>query len=246
MFCVILTDRQQKPRRGRRKTPRALVKLFLIEQIATTRFPMNKYLIAIAILFWPSCVLDGSVPEINEELRFPEQAPALGVAEHCAIATLATPKSEPLPDGRSPEAIPPAAIPRCFPSFSEAIEFATDGRVELPRAGTVDDLDNTFLNDVDPGTNANNVIGIEYEHSNFAGSSLIFYNEFTCRTHTMLVSSMPSGWNDRISSARAYADCARSEHYEHNDFGGSMFDCHSECSYIGNAMNDRTSSIRWF
>jgi hypothetical protein len=98
---------------------------------------------------------------------------------------------------------------------------------------------------------ADTVIGIEYEHRNYGGASLnvtVAPNGFTCTTTTSDVdaslSSMPSGWNDRVSSYRTYANCW-AKHYQHSNFGGSSVGYAGSRTYIGDALNDRTSSIRW-
>lgn len=205
---------------------------------------MNRSLILIALLCLPSCVLDGSVPEMDDQMEVvssDEQASYAGDAlTHCVVRSHAVRDGEPL----RPERLP-AAVPTCFPTFSAAIEFATRGRVRLPDTMTVEELDDDLLNGPDLGTLATYVIAIEYEHINYGGASYTITNGNTCHGYQHSISSMPSGWNDVISSARAYAGCNHSYHYEHINFVGAIVDCHGTCSWIGDAMNDRTSSIRW-
>jgi hypothetical protein len=139
----------------------------------------------------------------------------------------------------------PEAAPTCFHEFSEAIEFATQGRVRVPQAVTLDELDDDLLNGPELGPLATNVIAIEYQHKGFQGASYTITNSKGCATHKHSLKSMKQGWNDIISSAKAFAGCNHSRHYEHVGYKGAVKDCKRKCSYIGDAMNDRTSSIRW-
>ena len=57
--------------------------------------------------------------------------------------------------------------------------------------------------------------------------------------------SMPSGWNDVISSYKDFVRCSNNPHYENNGYTGAVVNCGPNCSYVGNAMNDQTSSEKW-
>ena len=139
--------------------------------------------------------------------------------------------------------------PVCFRTFSKAIEFATNGRVVLSEDATPETVTDEEINGptVDQlGPAATFVVGIEYEHANFGGATLTISSGVTCSGYTLSLSSMPSGWNDVISSAKAYSYCNHSLHYEHVNFSGASIDCGTACSYVGAAMNDRTSSLKWW
>jgi hypothetical protein len=92
------------------------------------------------------------------------------------------------------------------------------------------------------------VLSIDYMNASYGGASYTW-------TSTSVTSctywpefeepSMPSGWNDDISSYRDYAGCNYNPHYENINYGGAISDCTPDCSYIGAAMNDRTSSEAW-
>lgn len=139
----------------------------------------------------------------------------------------------------------------CFSSFRAAIAAATGGRVQdAPTDAQAAALDDGFTAKLD-GLSATSapdvVIGIEYEHSGYRGSSLIASAPYGCDDSAdadWQYSSMPSGWNDRISSYRVYNNCLV-DHWEHVNFVGSHTGLNGTRSYIGDAMNDRTSSIRW-
>jgi len=93
------------------------------------------------------------------------------------------------------------------------------------------------------------VIGIDYMNANYGGLSLTWTANGTVGCEggfpTYAASSMPSGWNDDISSYRDYASCSNNPHYENNNYKGAVANCGPNCSYIGAAMNDRTSSEKW-
>lgn len=145
---------------------------------------------------------------------------------------------------------PASRVPQCFRTFSQAIEFATSGRVRLPIDITPENVDEDVLNSGNPtlanGEDATVAVGIGYEHTGFNGASVTFTTDAGCTNNRVNVANeMPSGWNDRISSARAFSGCNHSYHYEHTFLNGAVVDCGTSCANIGPALNDRTSSIRW-
>lgn len=153
---------------------------------------------------------------------------------HCVVETIAVRPGQALPAMSAPE-------PKCFSTFPEAIAHATKGAVQLRADATPEALRPSLL-----APSATFVIGVEWQHASYRGSSYTFTSGVTCAGYVHYVSSMPSGWNDIVSSAQAYSNCNHSVHFEHVNFAGASVDCGSSCSYIGGAMNDRTSSIRWY
>jgi hypothetical protein len=90
------------------------------------------------------------------------------------------------------------------------------------------------------------VIGVDYKNANYGGASLTWTGISTCSGYPYyLASSMPSGWNDVISSYHDYSNCNHNPHWENNKYGGAVVNCGPNCSYVGAAMNDRTSSEKW-
>ncbi|WP_144118545.1 hypothetical protein [Catellatospora sichuanensis] len=141
----------------------------------------------------------------------------------------------------------PQAI--CFDTFDKALQFASGGVLyDLPKgssvAAKVDALNAKF------GVNVvNTVISIEYTGSNFTGSELIWTGTSgNCSTPTgnvdYFAASMPVGWANVISSFKTYANCW-DKHYENTNFGGASVGYEPTRSYIGAAMDNRTSSQRW-
>lgn len=177
-------------------------------------------------------------PVESDEMNPATDQKALGrLAQHCVAHSFAQPKGLPLPQNLAPSRFD------CFDTFAEAISFVSKGTVQLPSNARPEDLKQA---DVDRmATAAVYVIGVEYEHDFYGGASLIVQSDVTCQGYIHSLSSMPYGWDNRISSAVAYAGCNYSLHYEHPSFGGAIANCGTACSQIGAAMNDRTSSIIW-
>jgi hypothetical protein len=91
---------------------------------------------------------------------------------------------------------------------------------------------------------ASTTISIDYDSSGFSGTSLTWTvsNTAGCNGFTYSAASMPTGWNDRVSSSHSYGGCADNKHFHDSNFGGSGIIC--TCSTMG-TMNDQTSSERW-
>jgi hypothetical protein len=136
----------------------------------------------------------------------------------------------------------------CFSTFAESISAATKGRVQLSNSATPATVTESILNNVSSGMRStpNIVIGIDYYFSNYIGSSYTWVVSNTgCTSNTSYsVSTMPSGWDDIISSAVAYSNCNYFTHYEDTSFGGASVVCNTECSSMG-SLNNATSSERW-
>jgi hypothetical protein len=135
----------------------------------------------------------------------------------------------------------------CFDTFSEAIQAATKSRVLLDPSIRPENITETMLNNVE-GIDLDAVqvvIGIDWDYSNYGGSTYTWVvSNYGCSdTIQYSVSSMPSGWNDRVSSAKGYSNCSF-YHYQNTNFGGSSVVCNPNCSSMG-ALDNSTSSERW-
>lgn len=98
------------------------------------------------------------------------------------------------------------------------------------------------------------ILGIDYVDWHYSGSSFTWYGSAICsssRSYTQ--ATMPSGWNDVISSAvnYPYSNCGNWYHYQHSYFNqnqsGSLIDCGYStpgCYEMG-IMSNRTSSEKW-
>jgi hypothetical protein len=142
----------------------------------------------------------------------------------------------------------------CFSSFPAAIAAATGGQVQdAPSDAHAAALDEGFTAKLNAPAVAHRqalasvVLGIEYEHSGYRGSSYIFYAPYGCDSSAdadWQRSPMPGGWDNRVSSYRVYSNCVV-DHWQNPGFTGRHTGLTGARSYIGDYMNDRTSSIRW-
>lgn len=171
---------------------------------------------------------DSSEPGAHEPVTSAEQ--------HCVMNVLPFKPGEPLP---ASDTMPEA---KCFPSFPEAISFATGGTLRLPATAKPADLKESDLKSVNQAAPNETVIGIEYK-DDYQGSSLVFVSPFGgCGSYFV---NVPWDWNDVISSSKSFAGCNHSYHYENYDGGGANFDCGGGCTSITNTLNNLTSSIFW-
>jgi len=127
----------------------------------------------------------------------------------------------------------------CFPTFAEAVEFATDGELS---ASSPAELEQAVESEA--VAMASVVLGYEYKGSSYSGGSIVLYGTSGsgCGSgSTYGFSSMPTGWNNVISSAKVFASCW-SIHYDYTGYSGDRRTCTGSCSSLG-TMNNRTSSI---
>ena len=161
-----------------------------------------------------------------------------GGERHCVA------RIEPIAAG---EAASQVSEPTCFDNFSDAISAATGGAVRLPPDFKPADLTQEILEQgySKSSPQAQYVIGIDYINSNYSGNSYVWYTEYSdaCNSHNYAISPMPSGWDNVVSSARAYDSCSNFYHYENTNYGGSVLNCGGNCATMG-IMNDQTSSVR--
>jgi hypothetical protein len=147
----------------------------------------------------------------------------------------------------------------CFESFRQAISLATNGRVtDAPESLSRTLADHQFTERMaaeaargplipNSGAPAASgiVVMIGYDQTFFGGSSYIFTINSTCAGG--LAHGTPNigpDANDRITSVRSFANCS-SILYEDDQFRGAH-DSFGIATYVGDAMNNRTTSIQWF
>lgn len=138
--------------------------------------------------------------------------------------------------------------PECYSTFQDAIFFATGGSVLLPehepfsRQLDILGVEMKAKKDWPDATQSSYVAAVDYQHSNYGGSTLTWTSTGPCTLWTYYVgTSMPSGWNDVVSSTRGYSDCDRNIIFEHQNSGGARITCTPDCSSLG-GMNDTASS----
>jgi hypothetical protein len=93
---------------------------------------------------------------------------------------------------------------------------------------------------------ASTVIGIFYENSGYGGASYVAsVSQNGCYGYAHGYTNLGSiGWDNRISSFRSYSNC-RTAIFANTSYGGASYGYYTNSSYVGNAMNDQASSIRW-
>lgn len=131
----------------------------------------------------------------------------------------------------------------CYRSFAVSIRAATNGRVRLPASARPGSVTPDELNDGANSPNTVFVLSIDYQDINFGGSSLAWLQSAKCGSFQ--ASSMPSGWNDVISSVIASSGCATTL-FENINFGGTQFRIakNGSASTLG-SFNDKASSQKW-
>lgn len=185
-----------------------------------------------------------TVPAVAQETEAEsaEAEPLVDPDEHCVIFYQETGEvdsegyQKTTPDRRG-----------CYATFAQAIYVATDGEVRLPAAYVASEVnDDTF--DV---ASTRNVIGIDYAQVEQRGSTLTHVARRRCgapdakgNSVKYAASSMASGWNDRVSSAKGYGGCNRFSHFQHEGYGGAERVCSPGCQHMG-VMNNQTSSEKW-
>jgi hypothetical protein len=168
--------------------------------------------------------------------------PSAGINRHCFV------KFEPA--GSDASQLVPGPT-KCYPTFRDAIFFATGGSILLPSkqpfSVQLEILDQELKARQDELKAAGSyVVAIDYEHINYGGASYAWVFPGPCTPSvSFYANSMPSSWwNDRVSSTRGFSDCDRNVLWEHSYRWGASLACLPDCSSVG-SMNDKTSSREW-
>jgi len=131
----------------------------------------------------------------------------------------------------------------CYRTFAASIRAATRGRVRLPASAKPGSVTPDQINaaDVTPATVY--VLSIDFANAGYGGSSLTWTQSSKCGA--FLASSMPSGWNDVISSVQASSGCATTLFWNIN-FGSPTYPIakNGAASSLG-VFNDEASSQSW-
>ncbi|MGP4005685.1 hypothetical protein [Streptomyces sp. 4N124] len=92
------------------------------------------------------------------------------------------------------------------------------------------------------------VNAVFYEHRNYGGSTLTSAGDYGCDTNSDVDwqrSSMPSAWNDEVSSWHGFSNC-QARIYEFTNFAGASYGAYTNSNYVGDAMNDEASSYKHY
>lgn len=132
---------------------------------------------------------------------------------------------------------------QCFATFAAAIKAATGGKVNLGNATTSRRVSSTELSASQDSLTSTYVLSVDYHDANFSGSTFTWVAAAPCGYY--LTGSMPSGWNDVVSSVADYSGCATTLYHDAN-FGGSTYriGVNGSAASLG-SFNDQTSSQKW-
>jgi len=131
----------------------------------------------------------------------------------------------------------------CYSSFSAAIRAATGGRVVLPASAKPSSVTPKDIDAWNAAPATVFVLSIDYKDANFGPPSLTWTQSSDCGKFQ--AASMPSGWNDVISSLVTGTNCANSL-YQNVNFGGMRLDISKNTARSGiGSFNDLTSSQKW-
>jgi hypothetical protein len=184
-------------------------------------------------------------PPLKRRLLTLLSLPALLLFTAPAVALAATPAASGqacLAQAQPPGSTAAPAV-TCYPTFAQSISAATGGRVSLPPGTAAGSVTPDQINAGAAVPNTSFVLSIDFVNSNFGGPSLTWFQSSKCGSFQ--IASMPSGWNDVISSVQAYNGCANTL-YQNNNFGGTTFNIGRNGSAAGlGSFNDKTSSQRW-
>ena len=135
---------------------------------------------------------------------------------------------------------------RCFSSLSEAVTFASGGKVRLGARSSFSSADTALLGS--SSTASVPVLGIEYNWTGFGGTSLTLTGSGGSGCYGGTEYSFGNlgtyGWNDRIESARTYSNCV-GVHYKNSGLSGTSTSVFGSKSDFG-SLNNEISSIRFF
>lgn len=130
-------------------------------------------------------------------------------------------------DGRS-ATVPAAAKNHCHD--------AVKGTLECFSSASARDAAWQAIRLSQPLSPASNGYVIAWVGATYTGASVVLTQDYANLTTI--------GWNDRISAYKVYTNLTGA-FYEHSNYWGltQFFCCFSQVSYVGNAYNDRFSSI---
>ena len=140
---------------------------------------------------------------------------------------------------------------KCYTTLSASLAAATNGRINLPSNASSRDvslaLQRSNQTNTTASPNSSNVILIFFKDANYQGDSytVYTYGPSCSLSVTYGSASMPPGWNDVVSSVQGgFYGCTWYRLWEDTNYSGAS-QCYTGFTpYVGNAMNDQTSS--WY
>ena len=92
------------------------------------------------------------------------------------------------------------------------------------------------------------LLGRFYDDINRTGPYLDIFASGPCDTNSDVdwsVANIGATWNDRVTSFQGYSAC-EIRVYENENYGGATYGAFASTNYVGDAMNDRTTSMRFY
>jgi hypothetical protein len=160
-------------------------------------------------------------------------APLAPAGQHCVV------NIDPVQPGAQTSRVEEGG---CFATLAEALAVATDGAARVDPQMQPHELTKERF-----PTAGRTVIAIDYADANFRGDYILWsVSQGGCAPGVHFrASSMPDGWNDRVSSVLGGANCDLQFLFEHIDFNshtqGEVAECHPECEGL-RVMDNKTSS----
>ncbi|MCW5252840.1 MULTISPECIES: hypothetical protein [unclassified Streptomyces] len=135
---------------------------------------------------------------------------------------------------------------QCFGTFREAIAASTDGRItDAPLSGKHIDrrLADRLMESPAPTGTLSVQLGVVYTDSNYGGSTLVLTGERGCLSGNGRDSqvNLDGVFNNSVSSLTTLACWL--ELWDAPNTSGTHQEYQQSTSYVGDAMNDRASSI---
>lgn len=133
----------------------------------------------------------------------------------------------------------------CYATYAEVIADVSDGSTTLD--SEQEGLTENQVRELAEGPSATYIISEIYDGAGYSGARFTFTAPRACDNTTTINFSrsvMPSGWNDRLSSFKSFSNCS-TRIWEHGGFSGASYGFFVDSWYVGDAMNDHTSSIQW-
>lgn len=182
--------------------------------------------------------------------------------DHCVIRLSSVARPENFdPTNVDPSLHSEVLAETCFDTFSEAISFATNGRVRLRNNATRSEVatsiseSNAALEEtqtsgiiVPQATYAIAVVFDWIDHNYTGGNgSRTIVGGYTCNTQSYFVtnisSTLGSAWANSIESALIYSPCSAVSVYDSINFAGSNVICNTPCYSMGAMRNKGESFI---
>ncbi|MER6910696.1 hypothetical protein ABT354_03340 [Streptomyces sp. NPDC000594] len=144
----------------------------------------------------------------------------------------------------------------CYDTFRESVTAATGGRVtDATQARAAQDK--RFVDTLNASARAGgpraaaelpHVLAIFYSKGDYKGSTWIPRGPLPCADDGKVnyyMGGLAGGWNDAISSLQTAGNC-HIRAWEHGEFAGASQYYTTSTRWVGDAMNDRISSLEWF